>query len=616
MNLLTVAPISEGLPTDYLSYFSKEKISCGDLVEIQIKRRNYSAIVVEVKDLAEEKQNIKNASFGLKKISRVIHKNFIPPKIWGSLYYSASYNLKPIGQIIYDLIPDKTIPLFESFKEPEKTKGFELLLLQNSYTDRITRYKTTIRESFAKMQSIVIFFPTIIDIENAYENLSKGIDDFSVIIHSGVSEKQLKKNIDKLKNGEHPLLILSTYSLIPFIRKDVGLMVIEREHSTYYFTYGNDNYDTRFVLERLAHNLNIPCVLGSQTLSLTAHLKYKRKDAIEIMPIHYRNDCPLEIVSMADEGKSGSPYLSRKALSVLHNAKLENKGHIFLYTHRKGMYPTTICSDCGTLFVCQKCDKPYVLHKIGGVRTYVCHKCENIISLKEDTSLTCRHCGGWRMQTLGIATGGVEEELNRLGIPIFVIDGEHTNTKAKVKKVYTKWRESPYGVLIGTEMAHNVIQEADNIIVMSLDSLFSLPEYRTDEKILNLISEMGEKISGTGKIIFQTRMSHSPIVKYLSSHSFVDFYKEELSQRDKFLLPPYYVVIKTSFENLSEEKRERMKQELEPYVVDWFEAGRGITLLFIHIKETEWANNEILRMRIKKIIYEGDSKVNPLHFFI
>ena len=43
----------------------------------------------------------------------------------------------------------------------------------------------------------------------------------------------------------------------------------------------------------------------------------------------------------------------------------------------------------------------------------------------------------------------------------------------------------------------------------------------------------------------------------------------------------------------------RIEQELDPYIVEWFEAGRGVTLLFIHIKQTEWENSLDTRERIK-----------------
>jgi primosomal protein N' (replication factor Y) len=224
------------------------------------------------------------------------------------------------------------------------------------------------------------------------------------------------------------------------------------------------------------------------------------------------------------------------------------------------------------------------------------------------------------MTTLGIATGGVEDELHSLGIPLFVIDGERTPTKTKVKKTYKEWCEAPFGVLIGTEMAHNVVTECDAAIIMSLDSLFSLPEYRTDEKILSLVTEMAEKVTSpqtTYKtFILQTRLKNMPVLKQLIAPSFREVYETLLSEREKFLLPPYYTVIKASFENLTEELRHKFQEELEPYTVYWFEQGKGVTLLFIHIKESTWANNDEVRGKVKRVVYDADPLVNPLYFFI
>lgn len=616
MRVLTVAPLLDGIPYEELSYFGKDAVNAGDLVEINVKRRVGKALVLDAQEAAAEKQSLRNASFGLKKISKVHTKAFLHPKLWSALSLSSSYLLKPLGIILYDLLSEKAFDKLSPLSIPKEQKGFELLLLEQSYKERLTRYKTTIRESFSKKKTLVIFFPTITDLEYAKDELSRGIDEYTICLHSGLTDKQYKDNYGKLTSIDHPLLILSTPSILPWVREDLGMIIIEREHSQYYFTHGDTGYDQRIVLENLAHGSNIPCLLGSHMLSLRAHMLHKTRDAHEVMPLQFRNDAPLSIIPMTDENKSASPYLSRQTLALLHNAKLSGKGHLFLYAHRKGMYPTTVCSDCGTLFTCPNCNRPYVLHKIAGLRTYVCHGCENIVQLSEDTTLSCRHCGGWRMQTLGIATTGVEEELKRLGIPLFLIDGEHTPTRSKVKKVYKEWAESPYGVLIGTEMAHNIVDRADHIVILSLDSLFSLPEYRTDEKMLNLVTEMAEKVKGDGKLILQTRIKGMPVIRQLTSPSFREVYDTLLREREQLLLPPYYTVIKASFENLADPMRHRLEQELEPYVVEWFEAGKGITLLFIHIKETEWANNPAVRDRIRRIVHHGNPLVNPLHFFI
>lgn len=619
MHVLTVAPLAQGIPYEELSYFAKDQVTPGDLVEITVRKRVMKGLVIDAQNAEDEKQALRQASFGLKKVSKVVTKEFLHPKLWNALSYTSTYLIQPLGVLLYELLSERAFDPLVPLTIPDEQKGFELLLLEQDYENRLTRYKTTIREAFSKKRSIAMFFPTITDLEHAREELGHGIEEYVVTLHGGLTEKQYRDNYKKLRENPHPLLVLLTPSLLPWVRKDLGLIIIEREHSHYYFTHGDNGYDMRVVLEHLAKGSSIPCLLGSHMLSLRAHLLYKLKEAHEVMPLQFRNDANISIVPMTDENKSASPYLSRQTLSLLHTAKLSASGHYFLYAHRKGMYPTTICSDCGTLFTCPTCNRPYVLHKVGGLRTYVCHGCENIVQLDEETTLSCRHCGGWRMQTLGIATTGVEEELKRLGIPLFVIDGEHTPTRAKVKKVHKEWRDAPYGVLIGTEMAHNVVESVDGIVILSLDSLFSLPEYRTDEKILNLVTEMAEKVKDNndeGRLILQTRLKNMPVIKQLVAPSWKEVYDTLLKERERFLLPPYYVVIKGTFDNLADDMRHRLEQELEPYVVEWFEAGRGVTLLFIHIKETEWANNPGLRERIKRVIYHGHPLVNPLHFFI
>ncbi len=621
MRVLTVAPLTSGIPYEELSYFAKDEVNAGDLVEITIKRRVCRALVLDAQNAEEDRQSLRQASFNIKKISKVLTKEFLDPKIWKAVLYASSCLLKPLGSMISDLLSEKSFENLSPVMVPIDGKGFELLLLEQDYETRIARYKTTIRESFSKKKSIIIFFPTITDLEYARDELARGIDDYVVSLHSSLTEKQYKDAHLEIKNNKHPLLVLSTPSLVPWVRNDIGLVVLEREHSQYYYTHGDNGYDMRFVIESIARGSSIPCILGSHMLSLRAHMLYKQKNAHEVVPLQYRNDSAIQIIPMQDENKSASPYLSRQALTLLHTAKVHERGHFFLYAHRKGMYPTTICSDCGALFTCNKCNRPYVLHKIAGVRTYVCHGCEHIVHLDEDTTLACRHCGGWRMSLLGISTGGIEEELLKLKLPVFVIDSEHTTTKTKVKKVYKEWIESPYGILIGTEMAQNVIKKCDGVIILSLDSLFSLPEYRTDEKILNLVTEMAEKIklvngSPEHKLILQTRLKNMPVLKQLVAPSFRDVYDTHLKEREQFLLPPYYTVIKASFTNLEDAMRKRMEQELEPYVVEWFEQGRGITLLFVHIKESEWLNNQSLRERVKQVVYDGLPSVNPLHFFI
>ena len=615
MYVLTIVPLADGVPHEELTYFSKESIEAGDLVEVPLRSRKIKGLVIFVTPAREQKQELRGAMFGIRKISKILSKNYIHPSLFQGIKEVATYNLMPLGKLVYDFLPEKLFigkvsPLLEQKPKP----GYDMLLLQHSYKERLSRYKSIIRESFAKKQSIVFFFPTITDLTHAEAIFARGIEEYVVSMHSALSEKDWASHYKMILESTHPMLILSTPSLLPWIRDDIGTIVLEREQSHYYYGHG-EHYDMKDVLIKLAKASRAKLILGAHLLSLQAHHALEERVAHEVIPLQYRNDIPITVVSMTEEEKVASPYLSKKALQLLSHMHKEKRGHYFFYAHRKGMYPTTICSDCGTLFTCEKCDRPYVLHKIAGVRTFVCHECEHIIQLQGDTSTTCRKCGGWRLQTLGIATAGIEEELQSLGIPTFCIDGERTNTRTKVKKMYEAWKASQYGVLIGTEMAHNVLETADEIVVLSLDSLFSLPEYRTDEKILFLVTEMAEKVKKDGTVLLQTRLHKMPVMKYAKSHSFMEFYKETLRERNAIHLPPYYVVIKTKFYNLNDELRQKLETACKEFELFWFEAGGGKTLLFLHIEAKRYTEDIQLQETLRSILSMGEIEVNPLHFF-
>ena len=59
MRVLTVAPLANGIPYEELSYFSKDDVNPGDLVEITIKRRVCRALVLDAHDAGEERQSLR-----------------------------------------------------------------------------------------------------------------------------------------------------------------------------------------------------------------------------------------------------------------------------------------------------------------------------------------------------------------------------------------------------------------------------------------------------------------------------------------------------------------------------------------------------------------------------
>ena len=130
----------------------------------------------------------------------------------------------------------------------------------------------------------------------------------------------------------------------------------------------------------------------------------------------------------------------------------------------------------------------------------MCAVCKNKKELSKDENLSCSNCGSWRMEGIGIGSEGIEENLKENGFKVFVIDAKNTNTKTKIRKALEDWQNEKLAVLIGTDLALNNLTENHKIDfagIISIDTLFSIPEINIDEKILNLIIEFKEKCKKT-----------------------------------------------------------------------------------------------------------------------
>lgn len=614
MKLYLVSPLTSGLPFDSLSYFSKDQISLGSLVYITIKKRKVPGIIISAQNIEDERMSIKNATFAIKKINEEDRQDFIDPDLMEAITLAGDITLSYLPNLLRTLIPERLLEKRDGTKlySNKKVRRSELFLLSLPREERFTRYKSLTRESFAKNESLVIFFPTITELLKAEIELSKGISDYVISLHSKVTQKNTK-DIDEKLHSSHPLLILSTPSLHAFVRADIGQIVIENEMSHYYINH--DGIDLRTLFTCITKELSLPLLFSATLLSLERYQLLKEGMAVDLMPLYMRSDNCFTLIKMDEVEKQGSPYLCFESLKEIEKLRNVGAGHYFIYTQRKGMYPTTICADCSTLLTCKKCDKPLVMHSIGSTRTYMCHYCEELTRITEENPVHCKKCGSWRMRMLGIASSGMESLFRESGIPVFVIDGERTKTKKEIQQTLDGYKKAPLAILIGTELALNVLEECDSSVIASLDSLFSLPEYSIDERIVSLIIDLKQKTKD--KLLLQTRMSKNPLFSYLTDYSFHNYYAWALEERKNLHLPPFYSVIKCAFTSLHDDEKNFIAKALTDKKNEhvFFEAGPQKLLLFIHIKKEDWESNKEERERIRTLCAQGKMEYNPQNFF-
>ena len=560
VHLIEVIPIAKS-GRDNLSYFSLEKLKVGQIIRVPLRRSEVPAVITSVKSVGEAKANLRTASYSLKKIRKdAIMDAFLSPALLTlaeemSLYYATS-----VGAMLADILPkfiidnpellgDKplTIKTRGVSSDPAVTK--EPLVLQMEAEERFGQYRSIIRQGFARGMSILFIAPSQEEAEEAHTQLAKGISEYVFLITSDSKRKEREENWQKAREHKHPILLVSTSLALGFDRADLGTYILERENSRSYRSLSRPYTHIRTLLLALTKITKRELILGDSILSLESLRKGKEGVYGELSPVKWRlSGSRTTLVDMKQpvkpENDSGEektrPFeiLSPELQTLIKHA-LEKKEKIFLFGVRKGLSPTTICGDCGAVLPCPTCGAPIVLHKRGQAQVYLCHRC----GTKRDAETRCNVCDSWKLIPIGIGTELIAKEVRRI-FPlarVTILDKDHANTKSQAKKLAKKFQEEG-GVLVGTELALFHLDRVEYSGIVSLDALFSLPDFSAEERIFYLVSRLREKTEI--ETIIQTRNIGKEILGWSAQGSIIDFYKREIEDRKTFSYPPFSLFIK------------------------------------------------------------------------
>ncbi len=613
MKTVKVIPLSSAVQKEYLTYFTSKEVEVGMIVSVSIRKKNIDALVIEIGELQDEKSAVKNATFNLKKIEKIKGPSIFSPSFFKATEDASRYYIGTIGSVLDTLIPENILKNYEklhiSKKESVKVDSNlvqEKLVFQGSNEDRISFYKTFIRESFARKQSVYICLPTIQEIEMLAENLMRGIEAYTYTFHSEFQGKAFVEKYNSCIDNDHPVLILGTGSFLFIPRTDIETIIVEHESSTAYRTHLRPYLDIRTFVEFYSHNQKIKLLYGDTLLRPETIYRKDQGEFGEVAPISFRIPSPVteKIVSttvadptdtLAKKKKVKFRVLSDEVVSAINSAHNRDE-HVFLFTLRKGLAPITICHDCGNTVICDFCSSPLVLY-LGETkqdRIYICNKCKR----EKTSSLTCTKCKSWNLVPLGIGTETVIEEFKELlpNAPYFQFDKDTIKNAKEAKKVIAEFYKTPGAVLIGTELAlFYLTEKIATTAIISFDSLFSIPSFRINEKILHLVTML--RAITERELIIQTKNTHERILETLTTGNVLSFYREEIADRKMFGYPPFTVLFKISFQGNEaqvEKQKEFMKEYFAQYNPDVLDAfikrirGYYITHAIIKIPREQW----------------------------
>ena len=684
MNIITVIPVSRAKVAPTLSYFTAAEAPIGAVVAVPLRSKTIHGIVIESRPVADLKAEIKGATYEIRRLGAVKADAFFPPSFMDACRTLADYYAANIGNIVTGAVADVIVqsankippplPMQPSFLAATPSPD-ETYAIQGDDADRLSAWKSLIRQEFARKRSVALYAPTVEDAERLFAALEKGIEGYIYLLTSRLTDKKAVAVWKAIADMAHPVVIIATggFSLVP--RSDIETVVIERENARGWISQRAPYVDGRRALETINRRAHRTVYLADSLLRTETLHRVDEKEIAEGTPFKWRSISTAKDTLVDMKGEAGRKEKGERSMEqeketeekehgaeekeqaeedrerVTDNDKEQGKGaakfrvlsdeltdliartrdessHLFILVSRRGTASITVCADCETIVSCRQCSAPVVLHapagRIAGKESasregrnfYMCHKCGE----RRPADLTCATCGSWRLVPLGVGIDRVHEEIAAAfpGMSVFQIDADTTKTDIQISETIGRFRSRPGSILIGTEMAlPHISEQVDHVAVASLDSLFALPDFRIEERVMYALVRL--RSLAARSILVQTRRADERVFEYGLKGNLSDFHRRAIDSRKRFGYPPFMALIKITLEG----QKERISAEMgelqaliAPHDIDVFPAFtatvRGASVIhgLIKLDPHQWPEPELLA-KLRMLPPDVSVKVDP-----
>lgn len=420
-------------------------------------------------------------------------------------------------------------------------KNIPYLLFGVTGSGKTEVYMNILKRVIDMGKDAIVLVPEISLTPQLVNNFRARFKDIIAVFHSKLSDGERYDEFRKVLKGEVKIVI-GTRSAIFSPFKNLGIIIIDEEHSQTYKQENNPRYSAIDVALYRAKRYNIPVVMGSATPSIESYTKALMNNyKLLVMKNRVNKNMPkIELIDMKDSIKKGNRLLSIELINKIED-RLNKNEQVILLLNRRGYSTSVICSDCGYVEKCPNCDIPLTFHKSSN--TSRCHYC----GYGKAKLIVCPSCKSKNVSFMGLGTQKLEEYvLDKFkGSRIVRMDADTTSKKGSHEKITEDFRNHNYDILIGTQMIAKGLDFPNVTLVGVLngDASLNIPDFRSAERTYQLLSQVsgrsgrGEK---AGEVIIQSfNIDHYSIVKS-SNNDYDGFYNEEMNIRKKLKYPPYY----------------------------------------------------------------------------
>ena len=368
--------------------------------------------------------------------------------------------------------------------------------------------------------------------------------DDVAIFHSGLSDgEKYDEYLKILRNEIH--IVVGTRSAIFTPINNLGIIIIDEEHSETFKQDTNPRYHAIDMAEYRSKYNNIPLILGSATPSLETMAR-AQKNVYKYIEMPNRigtSTLPtVTLVNMVDELKKRNTIFSSLLKEKILD-RLNKKEQIILLLNRRGYSTVITCKSCGYTYQCPHCDITLTYHKTSN--NLRCHYCGYTIYKNEE----CPDCNEKALDYVGLGTEKLEQELQKLypEAKIVRMDADTTRNKGSHEDIINRFKKHEFDILLGTQMISKGLDFplVTLVGVINADATLNIPDFRSGERTFSLLSQVSGRAGRSekpGEVILQTYNPDNFTLNCVKENNYLKFYNYEMNNRHKLDYPPYYYI--------------------------------------------------------------------------
>lgn len=394
-------------------------------------------------------------------------------------------------------------------------------------------------------KSAIMLVPEISLTAQIVERFYSRFGDDVAIFHSSLSDGEKYDEYLKILNGEVHVVV-GTRSAVFTPVKNLGIIIIDEEHSPNYKQDNNPRYHALDMAKWRSNYNKCPLVLGSATPSFETMARAKKgvynyitltkRVGTSILP-------EIKIVDMSLEIKKRNMILSDELQLAIMNC-LNNHEQVMLLINRRGYSTIMSCLSCGFTYKCPHCDISLTYHK--SKNHLRCHYCGYTV-IKSDF---CPNCHEKSIDDYGLGTEKVEEYIKNMypSYNVVRMDTDTTSRKGSHAKIIKEFEDHKYDIIIGTQMIAKGLDFPNVTLVgvVNADESLNIPDFRSGENTFNLLTQVSGR-AGRGNlkgiVIIQTFNPDNKILKFVQNADYLGNYNYEMSVRHMLTYPPYCYLI-------------------------------------------------------------------------